>query len=242
LKVATIIDKQLSERFEVAFNQIHSWLRKSIKNVRTDKFSELLRIGFPQHSIIRKHYHDLQMFARLRNSIVHDKVKIGFYIAEPHEQVVDKIEKIATQVFQPKTALSIASTPVLYFQEETPLTDILNTINKTSYSIYPIYNQMGHSSLLTLDIIVKWLSDNLVGNFIRIENIKVSQLISLKAPPSVEFVNKDADMFAVEEIFEQYHLRSQKLEAVIITETGSPSEKPLGIITSWDLVEIDTLD
>src|SRR4051812_48727138 len=119
--MTTLIEKQqLSERFEVAFNQIHLWLRKNVKNAKTDKFSELLRIGFQHHSIIRKHYYDLLMFSRLRNSIVHDKIEIGFYIAEPHEQVVDKIENIATQVFQPKTALFIANKPVIYFQEETP--------------------------------------------------------------------------------------------------------------------------
>jgi hypothetical protein len=31
----------------------------------------------------------------------------------------------------------------------------------------------------------------------------------------------------------------KKLEAVIITENGKKDEAPLGIITPWDLIEID---
>jgi hypothetical protein len=37
-------------------------------------------------------------------------------------------------------------------------------------------------------------------------------------------------------------LAHKKLEAVIVTENGETREKPLGIITSWDLVEIDAME
>ena len=48
-------------------------------------------------------------------------------------------------------------------------------------------------------------------------------------------------MFAVEEIFEQYHQKNRRLEAVIITTSGKKAEKPLAIITPRDLVEMDTI-
>jgi hypothetical protein len=37
-------------------------------------------------------------------------------------------------------------------------------------------------------------------------------------------------------------VQNKRLEAVIITESGLQTENPLGIVTSWDLVEIDVLD
>ena len=63
--------------------------------------------------------------------------------------------------------------------------------------------------------------------------------ISKKKP--VEFAGKESDMFAVEEIFEQYHQKNRRLEAVIITTSGKKLEKPLAIITPRDLVEMDTI-
>ena len=236
------METQLSERFEVAFNQIHNWLQENLKNAGTDRFTELLRLGFPVHSIIRKHYHDLKMFGRLRNSIVHDKIEVGFYIAEPHTRVVNQIETIASKLVQPREALSIATKPVFYYYEDAKLKDILTIINKRSYSIFPIYDENGFKWSLTTDCIIKWFAENLVGDVIQLDDVKVKDLFPLKRSTPIEFVRKNVDMFEIEEIFGEYHVKNQKLEAVIITETGRQSEKPLGIVTSWDLVEIDVLD
>lgn len=239
----TAMDQKLSERFEVAFNQIHSWLQKNIRHAGTDKFTDLLKSGFPVHSIVRKYYHDLKMFGRLRNSIVHDKVELGYYIAEPHKAVVEQIEKIAYQLTQPRAALSIASKPVFYYFENTKLSDILTVIRKKSHSIFPIYDDNGYKWLLTTDCIIRWFADHMDdGNSIHLNEVKVKDLYPLSKPHCVEFADQDAGMFEIEEIFEKYHMKKKKLEAVLITETGESNHKPLAIVTSWDLVEIDVLD
>jgi hypothetical protein len=240
-EMTTVVEKNLSERFKVAFNQIHSWLRKNIKGALSDKFTDLLKNGFPQNSLIRKNYNDLKMFARLRNSIVHEKVGKGFYIAEPHEKVVVQIEKIATLVFQPKYALLIGLKPVVYYDESAGLLDVLSVIKTKPYSIFPIYDQKGFKWLLTAECIIHWLAQNLSDKAINLEHIKVKDLYEISKKKPVEFVGRDSDMFEVEEIFEQYHQKNRRLDAVIITASGKKSEKPLAIITPRDLVEMDTI-
>lgn len=47
-------EKKLSERFEVAFNQIHGVLKKKVKAF-TNSFTELVRIGSPHHQVINKY-------------------------------------------------------------------------------------------------------------------------------------------------------------------------------------------
>lgn len=239
--MSTTVEKNLSERFEVAFNQIHSWLRKNIKGTYSDKFTDLLKSGFPQHSLIRKNFHDLKMFARLRNSIVHEKVGQGFYIAEPHVEVVHQIEKIATLVYQPKFALLIGSKPVVYYQEDARLLEVLIVIKTKPYSIFPIYDQNGYKWLLSAECIIQWLAQNPSDAKLHLELIKVKNLYEFSKPRAVEFVGKEMDMFQVEEIFEHYHQKNRRLEAVIITATGKKTEKPLAIITPRDLVEMDTI-
>ncbi|MCM3567074.1 CBS domain-containing protein [Neobacillus mesonae] len=240
--MTVLVDKKLSERFEVAFNQIHSWLQKNVRNARSDKFTDLLKIGFPSFSIIRKYYHDLKMYGRLRNSIVHDKVELGFYIAEPHESVVDKIEKIAAQLTHPKAAVSIATKPVIYFHENTKLSEVLTAIQQHAYSVFPIYDTEGYKWLLTSENIIQWFAKNMIGTSIQINEVEIKDLFPLGKSYLVEFAPKEAGMFEIEEYFENYHLKGKKLEAVIITETGLKTQKPIGIVTSWDLVEIDVLD
>lgn len=239
--MSTAVEKDLSERFEVAFNQIHSWLRKNIKGAHSDKFTDLLKNGFPQHSLIRKNYHDLKMFARLRNSIVHEKIGKGFYIAEPHKKVVEQIEKIASLVYQPKNVLLVGSKPVVYYDENAKLVDVLRVIKTKPYSIFPIYDGKGYKWLLTSECIIQWLAQNLSDQTINLENIRVKDLFGIGKQRPVEFVGKEADMFEVEEIFEGYHQKKRRLEAAIITASGKKSEKPLAIITPRDLVEMDTI-
>ena len=110
-------DYHLSERFEVAFNQIHESL-KSIVKIKDDRFKVLLDVGSRKHKMIDKYYNDLKQYAKLRNSLVHDKKEIGYYIAEPHIDVVKHIEKISTIFNKPNYALSIATKEVIYFDCE----------------------------------------------------------------------------------------------------------------------------
>lgn len=240
--MAVIQNEKLSERFEVAFNRIHSWLQRTARNETTDKYSELLRINYPRHSIIRKYYHDLKMYGRLRNSLVHEKIALDFYIAEPHEEVVEKIEMIANQVSDPKNALDIATRPVFYFYEDTSLIDVLKIIQKRAYSQFPVYDENGFKWLLTSNCIAQWLAVNLLEGGRSINDSKIRDLEYLHSKRFVEFATKNTDIFTVEDIFEKYHLENRKLEAVIITEKGRPSEKPIGMITPWDLVEIDAME
>lgn len=240
--MAVIQNQKRSERFEVAFNRIHSWLQKTAQDVPSDKYSELLRVNYPKHSIIRKYYHDLKMYGRLRNSLVHDKIALDFYIAEPHESVVEKIERIAALVSDPKGALGIATRPVFYFTEGTSLIDVLKIIQKRSYSQFPVYNEEGFKWLLTSNCIVQWLAGNLLEGGNTEADTKISDLEHLNTGRVVEFAPKNIDIFEVEDIFEKYHQENKKLEAVLITENGKSAERPIGIITPWDLVEIDVLD
>ncbi|MGV2940584.1 CBS domain-containing protein [Mesobacillus sp. LC4] len=241
-KLAVIQNEKRSERFEVAFNRIHAWLQRISRNATTDKYSELLRINYSRHSIIRKYYHDLKMYGRLRNSLVHDKIALDYYIAEPHEKVVEKIERIASQVSDPKNALDIATRPVFYFKEDTSLVDVLKIIQKRAYSQFPVYDENGFKWLLTSNCIAQWLAGNLLEESRMIEDVKIRDLEYLHSKRFVEFAAKNSDIFSIEDVFEKYHLENKKLEAVLITENGKASERPIGIITPWDLVEIDVLE
>lgn len=211
-----------------------------VPNARSDAFKELLNSG-SAHAIIRTYRQDLSQYAKLRNSLVHEKVKAKFYIAEPHKEIVLHIEKLAMLFEQPKKALQIASKPVLYYKEETSLKDMMKVIDKLSYTMFPIYDASGYKWLLTSEGIIRWLSKQpLSAN--TLEKAPVSAVYPFERTHIVLYVNREIDIYEVEEMFEDYHLAHKKLEAVIITENGLESEKPLGIISAWDLVEIDAME
>lgn len=238
-------EASLSERFEAAFNQIHRWLRINMKDVHSDKFGLLLSKSAQRHSIMSRYHDELYQYSKLRNAIVHNKYEPDFYIAEPHKKVVERIEMIAGRLNMPRTALSIATAPVFYYYEDSPLKDVLKILQHFSYSQFPIYHrQEGYKWLLTSDAIVSWMSEHLPENTRDINQVKLVDLFPYKSKKNkqITFVEKSANIFDVEDKFEDFHLKNIKLEAVIITENGKAAEKPLGIVTPWDLVEIDATE
>ncbi|KGX91009.1 CBS domain-containing protein [Pontibacillus marinus] len=227
------------DRFEIAFNQIHTKLKKLVRNESNHNFMNLLYKARDRHTTIRYHFQELKQYAKLRNALVHERIKEGFYIAEPHLEVTKKLEDISEALHKPPYALTIASKNVLYFNHRSELKEVLKAIERYGYSQFPIYNEGKFKGLLTEGGLAKWFSEQITGDYISVGDITANEILQVEKPHNVAFLAKDKTSYDVEELFEDYFDRNQKLEAVLITETGNENEKPLGIITTWDLVQID---
>lgn len=229
---------ELSTRFEVAFNQIHYKLNGLVQS-KNKNFLHVLNIAKDKYSYVKPHYDLLRQYAKLRNSLVHYKLDPVKYIAEPHLDVVEDIEEIQKNICKPPLALSIASKDVLTFNTATQLEEILKKVEETGYSQFPIFNSTGFKGLLTEGGIAKWLSQNIQSGLAMIEGVTASDILAIEKDHNVQFVKRTTNISELEELFESYFDMNKRLEAVIVTETGSSNEKPLGIITTWNLVQID---
>lgn len=235
--------KEQSGKFETAFNRIHKALKEMVKGTDSDAFVELLYSGYKNHSLVRKYKSELHQFAKLRNAIVHERVNADYYIAEPHIEVVERIEEICREFEKPQTALSIATSPVFYYYEDAYLKDVLKVINKFDFTRFPVYDQDDkYIALLTSTEIIQWMAKHFSDSVVHFEDVRVKELLTKGKNYFVTFVDEDASLYHIEELFERYHTRGKKLQAVIITETGDRHGKPIGVITPWDLLDSDPED
>ncbi len=235
--------KEQSGKFETAFNRIHKALKEMVKGTDSDAFVELLYSGYKNHSLVRKYKSELHQFAKLRNAIVHERVNADYYIAEPHIEVVERIEEIAKEFEKPQTALSIATSPVFYYYEDAYLKDVLKVINKFDFTRFPVYDKDDkYVALLTSTEIIQWMAKHFSDSVVHFENVRIKELLTKGKNYFVTFVDEEASLYHIEELFERYHTRGKKLQAVIITETGDRHGKPIGVITPWDLLDSDPED
>lgn len=51
-----------------------------------------------------------------------------------------------------------------------------------------------------------------------------------------EFVSKDATYITVRKKFEHVKGKNKRVSVIFITETGSPEERLLGMLTPWDVL------
>jgi predicted transcriptional regulator len=152
---------------------------------------------------------------------------------------VEHIEKIAHVFNRPNYALSIATKNVLYFDYNDSVLKVNEAIRKYNYSKFPIYKNKEFTGLLTAGSIVKWIAQNTVSSSVNLADTHIFDIMKYEKEHPIDFVAKSTNIFDVETIFEKSHKVKKKLEAVIITENGKKDETPLGIITPWDLIEID---
>ncbi|WP_078553691.1 CBS domain-containing protein [Bacillus alkalicellulosilyticus] len=232
---------ELAERFEVAFNQIHEVLKRLNQFETNDAFMKLLTDTSNKHNYIRSFYYDLRQFAKLRNALVHEKFKKKTYIATPHEETVRSIERIARLLKQPITVMNIATSNVLTLQMEMTIDQVIQTMNNSEYNQYPVYQNGSFSFLLTDGGLTKWLGTMLTQESIQFSSYTTADIQLHEKDHVVEFVPQSMNIFELEDLFEELFQDGRKLEAVIVTENGSPAEQPLGIVTAWDLIEIDLL-
>jgi predicted transcriptional regulator len=227
-------------RFEAAFNRIHEKLKELVRETNEyAPYSDVLYAARRLHNVVRYNYENLKQFGYLRNAIVHKKIREDFYIAEPHDKVVEEIERISGILLQPPLALSVASQPVKSYSPQTSLIEILKMMDEKGYSQFPIYAENSFQGLLTDGGIAKWLSRNLVGKSAHLEGVTAADLIPLEKKHSVKFLARNSSIYDLEALFEKSFEENKKLKAILITEHGSQNQKPIGIVTTWDLVRID---
>ncbi|MBM7606355.1 putative transcriptional regulator [Metabacillus crassostreae] len=231
----------LAERFEVAFNRIHHVLKTLNPHEYQDAFVKLLSISSRKHPFINSFYVDLKQFAKLRNALVHERLQTNTYIATPNEDVVLQIEKIARQLSAPPKVMKIATKTVVTLQSTHSIEYVIKTMDTSSYNQFPIYRDHEFSFLLTEGGLTSWLASNIKDGQINLTKSTANELNGFEDKHNVSFVSKNMNILELEDLFEQYFQQKKKLEAVIVTENGSRNERPLGIITPWDLIEIDLL-
>ncbi|MFG6119246.1 CBS domain-containing protein [Thalassobacillus sp. B23F22_16] len=233
-------EMELAERFEIAFNQIHQQLKAINGFPKNDNFMELVQRSKQKHSVIRHYFDNLKQYAKLRNALVHEKIRDDYYIAYPHREVVEEIEKIKQTLDQPPKAIEVATRPVLFFKSNSHLTKIVEAFNRFKVSQFPIYgDNQRFLGLLTNDGVVRWLSQNMQKGCIQLEDVRAADILKLEKNHNVRFLSENNSIFDLESSFERSFEQNQKLKAVIITADGSQHNKPLGVVTTWDLIKID---
>lgn len=227
------------ERFEIAFNQIHQHLKELNGYPKNDNFVELLQHSKLKHSVIRVYFDKLKQYAKLRNAIVHERIDEEYYIATPHTDIVEELERIKRTLDQPPKALDFATRPVLFFKSDTPLSHIIEAFHKHPVSQFPIYrDKHDFIGLLTNDCVVNWMSRTMENGSVRVESVVAEDILD-DAHPNVQFLKAERTVYDLEERFEDSLENNQKLKAVILTESGEPDDLPVGIVTTWDLIKVD---
>lgn len=230
---------QNSERFIVAYNRIEKILVEKAGESGYTPFYRLVDKVKITNSVVRKYEDDLREFGDLRNAIVHHRTGINYVIAEPHDEIVERIEQIEQKLGNPLSVGSLFGCKVHTLQSEDPLTAALKLMHKNKFSQVPFYQNGKFKGLITAAGITYWLAGQSTEDNIPREIPTLSDVYNYeKRKESFEFVEKDLSVYEAEDYFKRAIAKGTRLEALLITESANPEEELMGIITPFDLLKI----
>lgn len=233
------IDRTNAERFISAYNQIDHSLRTIYGFKRSISFADLVRKAVPMNSVVRKYEDELIDYGRLRNSIVH-KTNPNYVIAEPHDEVVDEFEKIARLIATPPTALArVCRQEVLTIQGSISVKQVLETMAQTGYKNIPVYE----NDCLQGVVIGSKLLDRLGHCLIAGENIfdfikTTTALEIISTTDETSDFRVSSKNLTIEQALNYFYL-NRRLQIIIITENGTKNERPLGVVTAADILDMN---
>ena len=230
-----------AEEYRVEFNKLEKLLKKRA-NARSEDFiksvvSDLAR----KDRVILQFKRDIDQFIELRNAIIHQSTQKA--IAEPYQETVDELRNLISSIEKPKTAWDIATKELVTISPTDTLSSVIRTMNEKQVTSLPIIEDGKILGFVSEATIVKIVDTAFEDSGVLIEEARIKD-IKFDPPYGGGFdlygyAPKKLTVYEVEDMFNDAIKDNSRLLAVIVTETGSNSSQPMGIITAWDLHRID---
>lgn len=228
-----------SDVFLASFNRID----KELKSILTRKefgFYRAVKILQKSNPLIKRYKDDLLEFAELRNAIVHNRTDVSYVIAEPHESIVESIIKIEEELTKPKIVYSYFARKVYTLQANEKVLTLLEVIREKEFTKFPVYNGKEFLGLITQKGITNWLANELYnGNNIMIEQT-LSDVLRYEDNGNYKFISGNSSLYEAVDMFKEQIGNGHRLEAILLTENGDPTESLVGIVTNWDIMKVGT--
>lgn len=226
-----------SRRFLNAFIEIEQALEKIVGNNSYMPFYQLVDAGARVDPFVQDISVELKEYGDLRNAIVHERIN-GEPIAEPHYEVVLRLEKICDLLQSPPKVEEHFIREVITCRSDEPLSEATKKMFEFTFSKLPVYEDQKFVGILTAEAITYWMADRLQKGE-SFEHQKVDSVLKyIDNPDNYHFISRTTSLFEVIRIFGEYDHQGKRLQAILISEDGSEDADLVGIITVFDFPTI----
>lgn len=231
------MDEQ-SSKFLEAFNAIEDWLRRQANASPGVDFYEVVDLVSERQVGVRRHANLLKKLGRLRNFVVHEYSR-DRPMAVPTPYTVEKISAIRDELLSPPSLYSVCTRPVVTCGPSDLVGKAAKAMRDGSYSQLPVYDGTAFVGLLTAGTVARWVAGNLADGQELMAEERVDEVLRhQEGPEHHAFLGRASTVLDGLAAFDTFLHRGKRLEAVLLTDGGRPTEQPLGIITVYDIPKL----
>ncbi len=222
------------------YNDIKSYLLK-VSNLNYDASLPKLIDATSNNPVISKNKNLLKGLHKLRNIIVHECSDRYPEIAKVTEYSIKTINKIARHLLDPIKVTPLFQKKVYILQYGNSISEAVKIMHDRNFSQIPLYKEKEFEGLLTTNAIVRWLGSCILEEICDLKDTSINYVFEnyTECKENYVFIGKGSTLFEVIEKFREFENRGKRLDAIFITEKGNKKESLLGIITVWDLPELN---
>lgn len=229
----SLVDKFLNE-----FCEIEKYLRSLTQSDENKSFHKLLDEAKNKNRVISRYITDLQSFSKLRNLLSHERYS-GGHLATPPPQVVENIKELREKIMSQPKLFSLCNDDILSFDQSTSVQQVLLAMRKQDFSQVPISADDKLCGVLSSNTISRWLgSDTSEGLFCTSEVTIKEVMGHQEYSDNYIILSREETLGKAVAKFEKYSVQGKQLDAILVTHTGKPEQKLLGIITMADMPKI----
>jgi hypothetical protein len=247
-------EQERGREFLRLFNEIDHHVKRLTQSQGGEGFFRRLQWASRDQPQIKRYIDDLMEFAELRNALVHDRRFPNRMIAVPTEETIVAFRRLVEHLVRPKRVIPAFASELRVFGTAEPLAAALEYMHRGGYT-QVVVREAGELRLLTAAGITRWLAAgmDLVGPAAgrssdeyrpaggpTVETATIADALAHEKPEAMALIAASATVEEATDLFQQaLAKRRVRLFAIVITQTGQPTEAPLGIITPADLLDED---
>lgn len=225
-----------AHRFIAAFNDIEQHLRARLQARDGDSFRRLIDSARHEHLLNSQQAEALHDYTSLRNAISHGRYHGGAPIAEPNPRVIEQIERLRDLLMDPPGAVArLGDQKVETVTPEDSVLSALELIRTHGFSQLPVYDSGAFLQLLTTNTIAHWVAADLGDNQTIDARTVADVLERAENTDRAVFLPKTVGAQAAIDALTSPARDGSLPFALIITETGEKSQRPIRVITQSDV-------
>ena len=217
---------------------------KNYNGIFLKKYKELetLEANEPKkyQYLLSKHRNEMDTFRYMRNTLAHNLIngEDPFIVSE---DVVNLISKYLEDVKKKAYSFSVKTNKIIVANYEDKLKDVLKLMGDNKYSYLPIVDKdMKVVGIVSSDAIIDIFNKKEILNVSKED--KLNKYISYFDLSNTSngfylFINKETDVYELEEMIERYQFTSHKCNIILISDNGNKNGRLLGLLTPWDILK-----
>lgn len=228
-------NREVSTQFVTLYNTLDGWMRNILKVDNGPSFASVLREMAKKYPVIDKHFKYLQDMADVRNLVEHTRMDDGVGLVVPTQDVVDDFSRLVDMIMDPPALYKEAAKNLKIHKYTDPLSVALSEMKEHDFSQLVVQDQKGTHRLITREGIAKWLEESIEDDVVSIRETTIEQVLRCEDKEACCFLPRNANIF---EGLQKFSNPEKRIQALVLTQTGREEEKPVGLVTAYDIARI----